>query len=64
MPRKKKTTDLVKTWGQIKQQVEARGVRDDTPVFLIDIGPGVEDVCVNIDRVGAEIADDPVLVME
>jgi hypothetical protein len=50
----------VKTWGEIKAQVEAQGVTDDDPIFLIDLGPDAEEVFVKRDYVGQiEISDEP-----
>lgn len=37
------------TWGQIKQLVEDKGVRDSDHVYFIDIGPGCREVFVAIE---------------
>ena len=40
------------TWRQIKERIEARGVRDDDRVYLIDIGPGCKEIFVVIEGLG------------
>jgi len=50
----------VKTWGEIKALIEGQGVTDDDPIFLIDLGPNLEEVVVKRDYVGQiEISDEP-----
>jgi hypothetical protein len=50
----------VKTWGEIKAMIEAQGVTDADPVFMVDIGPDLERIFISRDYMGqVEIADEP-----
>ncbi len=42
--------------------VEELGVCDDDPVFMIDVGPNTDRICILKDGAGVEISDDPVLL--
>jgi hypothetical protein len=47
-----------KTWGEIKTMIEAEGVTNDDPVFMVDIGPDPKKIFVSRDYVGqVEISD-------
>ncbi len=49
----------LKTWGEIKSMISAAGVRDNDPVFMIDLGPDLPELFVSRDSDGCvEIADD------
>lgn len=54
----------MRTWGEIKRAIEAAGVKDAEPVFLIDIGPDAP-IQVDRDRYGwLEICSDALLESE
>ena len=54
--------------GDIKRMIENAGVKDDDHVFMIDLGPELDQVYVNRDDNGehtmVEIGDHPVIVAD
>ena len=55
-------TNVVKTWGDIKKQIEDYGIQDNDPIFMIDIGPNNDTIVISKDFSGVEIADSEALL--
>lgn len=46
-----------RTWGELKVAIAAAGVKDEDPVYLLDIGCQRDQIVVDRDKTGVEVTD-------